>query len=169
MRLMLLHEISQFLTLLAETQQNLLALFEIKRQALDSFQPQELMTLSAREEELGARLQSLVHERSGLLRKARDEGFTVTSLMELSGAIEKTVDDVRVLKAIELIRARIVQSQKRTVMLQHESWVHWIIAHRCYNHFTELVDLIAHGGRPAPTYGDKPTSATGGALLDAAA
>ena len=53
--------------------------------------------------------------------------------------------------------------------LQQESWVHWIISHRCYNHYTELLELIAHGGHRAPTYGDRTPSAAGGALLDAAA
>jgi hypothetical protein len=105
----------------------------------------------------------------GLLLKARDAGFVVESLLELAGAVGRTVGDARVLRAIELIQGRIMQSQQRTTRLQHESWVHWIISHRCYNHFTELIDLIAHGGHPAPTYGEKTSAATGGALLDAAA
>jgi hypothetical protein len=104
-----------------------------------------------------------------MLLKARDAGFVVESLRELAGAIGRTVGDARVLRAIELIKGRIMQAQQRTARLQHESWVHWIISHRCYNHFTELLELIAHGGHPAPTYGDKPTAAVGGALLDAAA
>jgi hypothetical protein len=103
------------------------------------------------------------------LLKARVAGFVAESLLELAGAIGRTVGDARVLRAIELIKSRIMQSQSRTARLQHESWVHWIISHRCYNHFTQLLDLIAHGGRPAPTYGDKVSAATGGALLDAAA
>ena len=169
MRLTLLHELTRFLTVLEETQENLLALFAAKRRALDTFQSEELIRLSAREGELAARLHELVKERSQLLLKARDAGFVVESLLELAGAIGRTVGDARVLRAIELIRGRIVQSQQRTTRLQHEGWVHWIISHRCYNHFTELLDLIANGGHPAPTYGEKAPAASGGALLDAAA
>ena len=169
MRLTLLHELSQFLTELEQTQQNLLTLFTAKREALDRRRSDELLNLSSQERELTGRLQELVKERTKLLNKARDAGFVVASLLELAGVIGRTVGDSRVLRAIELIEYRIIQSQQRTVTLQQESWVHWIISHRCYNHYTELLELIAHGGHRAPTYGDKTPSAAGGALLDAAA
>jgi hypothetical protein len=168
MRLTLLHELAQFLMQLEQAQENLLALFTAKRKAIDTFQSEELIRLSEREQVMAARLQELVKARMALLTRARDAGFVVESLLQLAGAIGKTVGDARVLRAIELIKSRIMQSQNRTVKLQHESWVHWIIAHRCYNHFTELLELIAHGGHPAPTYGDKSPAAAGGALLDAA-
>ena len=169
MRLTLLHELSQFLTELESTQQELLTLFTAKREALDRRLSQELIRLSAQEGELTNRLQELVKERTNLLIKARGAGFAVESLLELAGVIGRTVGDSRVLRAIELIENRIIQSQLRTTKLQQESWVHWIISHRCYNHYTQLLELIAHGGHQAPTYGDKTPSASGGALLDAAA
>ena len=169
MRLTLLHELSQFLTELEQTQQSLLTLFAAKREALDRRQSDELLRLSTQEGELTGSLQELVKERTKLLNKARDAGFVAESLLELSGVIGRTVGDSRVLRAIELIENRIIQSQRRTLKLQQESWVHWIISHRCYNHYTELLELIAHGGHRAPTYGDKTSSAAGGALLDAAA
>jgi len=169
MRLTLLHELSQFLTELEQTQQNLLTLFSAKRAALDRRLSVELLGLAAQEGELTGKLQELVKERTKLLNQARGAGFVVESLLELAGVIGRTVGDSRVLRAIELIENRIIQSQQRTVKLQQESWVHWIISHRCYNHYTELLELIAHGGHRAPTYGDKTPSAAGGALLDAAA
>ena len=154
MRLTLLHDISQFLTALEQAQDGLLTLFVVKRKALDTFQSEDLIRLSAQEGELAARLQELVAERSKLLLKARDAGFVAGSLLDLAGVIGKTVGETRVLRAIELIEGRIAESQVRTSKLQHESWVHWIISHRCYNHATKMLDLIAHGGHPAPTYGD---------------
>ena len=169
MRLTLLHELSQFLTELEQTQQDLLTLFTAKREALDRRLSEELLRLSIREGELTGKLQELVKERTDLLIKARDAGFAVESLLELAGVIGRTVGDSRVRRAIELIEKRIRVSQRRTTKLQQESWVHWIISHRCYNHYTELIELIAHGGHRAPTYGDKTPSAAGGALLDAAA
>ncbi|MBI3864991.1 MAG: hypothetical protein HY290_24215 [Planctomycetia bacterium] len=168
MRLTLLHELTQFLTELEQTQQELLTLFAAKRRALNAFQPDELLRLSSREGELAARLKELVGKRNVLLNKARGAGFAVESLLEFTGAIGKTVGDSRVLRAIELIQGRILASQRRTAALQRESWVHWIISHRCYNHYTELLELIAHGGHPAPTYG-KALATAGGAVLDAAA
>ena len=169
MRLTLLHELSQFLTDLERTQEDLLTLFTAKREALDRRLSEELLRLSALESGLTGKLQELVKERTNLLIKARDAGFVAESLLELAGVIGRTVGDSRVLRAIELIERRIIQSQRRTLKLQQESWVHWIISHRCYNHYTELLELIAHGGHRAPTYGDRSPSAAGGALLDAAA
>src|SRR5262249_11517027 len=145
-RLTLLHDISNFLTALEQAQDALLTLFTAKRKALDTFQSEELIRLSAQEGVLAGRLQELVTERLNLLLKARDAGFAAESLLDLTGVIGKTVGEARVLRAIELLIGRIKQSQVRTARLQHESWVHWIISHRCYNHFTELLDLIAHGG-----------------------
>jgi hypothetical protein len=146
-----------------------LTLFTAKREALDRRLSAELIRLSIREGELTESLQELVKKRTELLIKARGAGFAVESLLELAGVIGRTVGDSRVLRAIELIENRIIQSQLRTTKLQQESWVHWIISHRCYNHYTELIELIAHGGHRAPTYGEKTPSSTGGALLDAAA
>jgi hypothetical protein len=168
MRLTLLHELAQFLTDLEQTQQDLLELFAAKRQALDQHRSDDLLQLSSQEGVLAGKLQELVKERTKFLLKARGAGFAVESLLEFAGAVGKTVGDSRVLRAIELIENRILEAQHRTSRLQHESWVHWIISHRCYNHYTELLELIAHGGRHAPTYGDRQPSASGGALLDAA-
>ena len=168
MRLTLLHELTKFLSVIEQTQHDLLELFAAKRRALDQFQADELVRLSAGEGELSQRLQELMKERTELLNKARGAGFAVESLLEFAGAIGKTVGDSRVLRAIELIKGRILESQRRTARLQQECWVHWIISHRCYNHYTELLELIAHGGHRAPTYGDS-LPASGGAVLDAAA
>lgn len=166
MRLTLLHELARFLQALEEAQEELLALFTAKRRALDQFQSEELVRLSQQEEQSAARLQGLVRARLELLNRARGAGFVVESLLELAGAIGKTVGEARVLAAIRLLTSRIIACQERTARLQHESWIHWIISHRCYNHYTELLELIAHGGHRAPTYGQQ--AAAGGALLDTA-
>ncbi|HLJ11718.1 MAG TPA: hypothetical protein VKU82_11040 [Planctomycetaceae bacterium] len=169
MRLTLLHELARFLSALEQAQEALLSLFAAKRIALDTLQSQELIRLASVEQQLAVELQEVVHQRTKLLDEARGAGFAVESLLELAGAIGRTVGDSRVLAAIELLTGRIIRSQQRTARMQHESWVHWIISHRCYNHYTELLDLIAHGGHPAPTYGGTPSASAGGALLDAAA
>lgn len=170
MSLTLLSELARFLTALEQVQEELLALFAEKRRALDTFQAEEIVRLAEREAEPARRLQALVSLRSDLLRRATAAGFASNSLLELSGVIGKHVGDARVRAAIESLRARILHAQQRTAELQRESWVHWIVSHRCYNHYTELREMIADGGTLAPTYGDKPSTKTGGgAFLDAAA
>ena len=167
MRLTLLSDLARFLADLEQAQEGLLALFAAKRRALDRFDAEELIRLSQEEEELTARLQALARARLELLNRARGAGFVAESLLELAGAIGRTVGEARVLAAIGLLKSRIVGCQARTAKLQQESWIHWIISHRCYNHYTELLELIAHGGHKAPTYG-KQGAAAGGALLDTA-
>lgn len=164
----LLPELARFVSTLENVQQELLALLAVKRKALDAFNSDELIGLSGQESALAARLQALVSRRAELLEQARQGGFAAATLSELAGAIGKHVADARVRAALEMLQTRIVRSQERTSQLQKECWVHWIISHRCYNHYTDLLEMIAHGGRLAPTYGDS-LSATGGSLLDAAA
>jgi hypothetical protein len=165
----LLPDLAKFVTALEETQQALLALLTEKRRALDTFDSKGLVRLSEEESVLAGRLQGLVARRGELLEQGRRAGFTGDTLLELTGAIGKHQGDARIRAALEMLQARLRRTQQRTAELQQESWVHWIISHRCYNHYTEMLELIAHGGHPAPTYGDRLPSATGGALLDAAA
>jgi len=92
--------------------------------------------------------------------RARSGGVVADSLLQLAGAIGSQHRAV--------LEERIRHAQRRAVELRHRSWVHWIVSHRCFNHYSELLEIIAHGGERAPTYGAN-TTATGGAVLDAAA
>src|SRR5712672_2816867 len=67
MRLTLLSELAQFLTQLEQAQENLLALLTAKRKAIDTFQSEELIRLSEREQVMAARLQELLKARMALL------------------------------------------------------------------------------------------------------
>lgn len=165
----LLPELARFVSALEQLQKELLTLLQTKRRAFDEFNAAEMVRLSEQESVLTGRLQALVGKRAELLEKARLGGLEVGSLQELSGAIGKDVGDARVRAAVDQVQMQLRRSQERTAELQRECWVHWIISHRCYNHYTELLELIAHGGHQAPTYGDRNPTATGGALLDAAA
>lgn len=165
----LLPELARFVTALEQLQQELLTLLKAKRRAFDEFNAEEMVRLSDQESALTSRLQAMVGRRTELLEQARLGGLEVGSLQELSGAIGKHIGDARVRAALDTLQTRLHRSRERTAELQRESWVHWIISHRCYNHYTELLELIAHGGQQAPTYGDRNPTARGGALLDAAA
>jgi len=89
-------------------------------------------------------------------------------LKQLSGAIAHGAADARVRAAAQAIHARCDQAEQRAWHLRREGWTQFIIAHRNFSHYTDLVELIANHGHPAPTYADK-TTAAGGAVLDAAA
>lgn len=156
----LLKAVDLFLTQLEAVQGELSALMTEKRSAMTQIMGNDLARISADENVLITRLQKLLRERHRILEFAQQHDFPAQSLLHLVKAIaSRTRDD---------LIARIEQAQKTAAELRHESWVHWIISHRSFNHYTELIDLIAHCGKPSPTYheGDD-NSRAGGALLDA--
>ncbi|QDT47490.1 FlgN protein [Symmachiella dynata] len=156
----LLEATTLFMTQLEVVQGELSALMAEKRTAMTQIQGHDLARISADESVLITRLQKLLRERNRILEFAQERNLPSQSLLHLVKAIGLETRD-------ELI-ARIEQAQHTAAQLRHESWVHWIISHRSFNHYTELIDLIAHCGQPSPTYheGDDQ-SHTGGALLDA--
>lgn len=153
-------ELGRFLTELEQAQGELRDLFAAKSLALQRIQGEELVRISEGELELGKRLQALLARRNRLLDAAGKQGIAATSLMTLTGAIG--------IEIREPLLQRIRLAEQRSAELRHESWIHWIISHRCYNHYTELLELIAHGGKKAPTYSQaNQTTGAGGAVLDA--
>src|SRR5579871_1096000 len=144
----LLEETRQFLAALEVVQAELLELYAVKRVALTQADCKQLIQLSAQESEKAQRLQSLLSQRNRLLERARSSGVPADSISHLSGMIAGNER--------EALQARFERAQQTIVRLRHESWVHWIISHRCYNHYSEILELIAHCGQKAPTYSNRP-------------
>jgi hypothetical protein len=158
----LLVEIDHVLTGLERTQGEIESLQTGKTTALQHLRPGELQSLATREEELSRRLRGVLLQRSQLLQRARSAGVPVSSLTQLAGAIGR--ED----RALLLERIQVAQEQADRI--RRQNWTHWIIAHRCYSHYTDILEMIAHGGQAAPTYTrGKPAPVVGGAILDASA
>lgn len=156
----LLDEIRQFLTALETVQAELLELYAVKRTALTQANCEQLIQLSTQEAQAAQRLQILLGQRNRLLERAKAQGLPWDSISALSAAIAGSERDA--------LQTRFERAQQAIVQLRHESWVHWIISHRCYNHYSEILELIAHCGQRAATYSNRPgTTTTGGAILDA--
>jgi len=157
-----LSELNRVLSIIESLQQQLTDLFATKITLLRDAQGDELHRLAAQEETLVHRLRQALDERRQMLDRARRGGLDVQTLTELAAA----------LGGDPALQTRLDQAQLRALHLQQESWVHWIIAHRCYSHYTEVLDLIAHGGEAAPAYtrfANRTSAANtpGGAVLDA--
>ncbi len=156
----LLQAIGLFLTQLEAVQEELSALMAEKRTAMTQIQGDDLARIAADENVLITRLQKLLRERQRILDFAHQHRLPSQSLLHVVKAVATDTRD-------ELIE-RIERAQRTAAGLRHESWVHWIISHRSFNHYTELIDLIAHCGTPSPTYSEgEDKSRAGGALLDA--
>ena len=156
----ILSEVKRLLAVLEATQEKLTALFTQKVAALTGARAVELLRLAETEAELVSQLQSLLSFRRTILLRAKQDGLpcqTVAHLVDAAGDGER-----------EALNSQIQRCRESSTRLRHESWIHWIIAHRAYNHHTELLDLIAHCGKKTPTYSRGPNQETlGGAILDA--
>jgi len=157
-----LDEVSRLLTDLEQIQTELEHVHTAKNRMLAAPRAEQLTPLAQLEGELAQRLQNFTVERTSLLAKARQQGLPGDSLQDLAGAI----GGAQQAAALE----RIQLAQVRSARLRRQSWSHWLIAHRCYHHYTEMLELIAHGGQKAPTYSTRPTpTGTGrsGVMLNA--
>jgi hypothetical protein len=51
-------------------------------------------------------------------------------------------------------------------LLQHQSLANWVLAQRSLLHVSQLIEIIATGGRMQPTYGDKESVHARGSLVN---
>jgi hypothetical protein len=54
-------------------------------------------------------------------------------------------------------------------LLQHESLTNWVLVQRSLLHLSQLIEIVATGGRTQPTYGNGSRRLSCGALVDRAA
>lgn len=154
-----LDQIGQFLASLEATQTELSSLLEKKRAALVDARADELLRLSRIEADLTERLQGHLDSRRQILQQAEQSGSAAESIRQLvaeSGG--------------EHLEPRLQRAERLAETLRRESWIHWIISQRTCRHYCDLLELIAHCGEAAPTYGRSLSrQTTGGAILDASA
>jgi hypothetical protein len=61
---------------------------------------------------------------------------------------------------------RVKQTAARLRLLQHHSFANWVLAQRSLLHVSQLLEIIATGGRMQPTYGDKESVHARGSLVN---
>ena len=100
-------------------------------------------------------------EREDLLARAKKEGLPSESISALSKALppEKTGD----------LPERIAQANARMRLLQNQSITNWIVIQRTLIHLSQMLEIIATGGRLQPTYGEGEPVNASGSLVDRAA
>lgn len=155
----LVADVARFLDRLQTTQDELRDLYVRKHTALIRARADELVRLAQDESRLAQRFEELLSERRELLRRS---GRAVPTLHELAARCEEP-------DAGYLI-ARVSAARENAARLRQESWIHWIIAQRAFQHTTEIIELIANRGQRAATYCDgRAPESGGGAILDASA
>jgi hypothetical protein len=154
-------DIGGLLTELAEVQTSLLATLGEKRKLLVSRDKDALMAMSTREQELADRLQACNVRRQELLLRAQAEGLPADSIQSLTETLPAG--------SRERMHASIQETANRTKLLQHQSLANWVLVQRSLLHLSQLIEIIATGGRMKPTYGKGSDHGTGGVLVDQAA
>ena len=150
-------ELANFLTDLSNVQGESLDVLARKRELLAKAETEGLAAIGEEEENLIQKLQACLRRREELLKRADDEGLPSDSLRSLTAALpdrEKTE-----------LADRVNQAAGRARLLQHHSLTNWVLVQRTLIHLSQLLEIIATGGRIQPTYGAEQPAAAG-ALVD---
>lgn len=153
-------DIAELLAELSAVQSELLAFLAEKRQALADVNVELLPTFEQREADLLARLQRCHEQRGELLSRAADEGLPADSIRSLSVVVPQG--------RRAPIDAQVHQATLQARLLQHHSLTNWVLAQRSLLHLSQVLEIIASGGRLQPTYGKGNQSASAGVFLDQA-
>jgi hypothetical protein len=63
---------------------------------------------------------------------------------------------------------QVKKTAARARLLQHQALANWVLAQRTVLHLSQILEIIATGGRLQPTYGKENPIAAGGSLVDQA-
>jgi hypothetical protein len=154
-------DIAALLAELSDVQSALLDTLHEKRRLLVANDQEALSAIAPREQQLIERLQACHNQRQQLLSRAADDGLPADSIRSLSN---KLPNDAR-----GRMQASIREAEERSRILQHQSLTNWVLVQRTLLHLSQMIEIIATGGRPRPTYGKGSDRAPSGALVDRAA
>ena len=153
-------DLAGLLDRLSVAQRELLALLATKRDFILRRDHAGLAGLAVREEELAGALRGCLDDRQRLLAKAEAAGLPNDSLLDLAGSFPG--------QSPERLTAPLSEARRRSQLIRHESLAQWVVFQRSVLHLSQLLEIIATGGRQQPTYGNGRVPEYGGALLDQA-
>lgn len=151
-------ELTDLLDELAAVQEELLGVLAVKREHLAAVDLDGLAATQVREEELAERLRRCQERRADLLTAARKAGFESDNIGRLAGLAEGGKRG----KLSEQAKA----ASAKMRLLRHESLTNWVLAQRALLHVSQLVEIIATGGRLQPTYGERESVHSRGSLVN---
>jgi flagellar biosynthesis/type III secretory pathway chaperone len=151
-------EISALLDELSSVQAELLEVLSEKRAALATANLPRLAELAPREEQVMSRLAECQDRRGTLLAAAHTEGYSADNVAKLAtqaGGGKRSK-----------LGSRVKESNARMRLLQHQSLANWVLAQRSLLHVSQLLEILATGGRMQPTYGDRESVHARGSLVN---
>jgi flagellar biosynthesis/type III secretory pathway chaperone len=153
-------DIAGLLSELSSVQSDLLGVLTNKQKALAAGDGAALCSMAPQEQSLIARLQACQQRRQGLLARAANQGLPSDSIQSLSKSLPQSVR--------RRLRGDLDEARERSRILQHECLTNWVLVQRTLLHLSQLIEIIATGGRMKPTYGNGSDCQEQGALVDRA-
>jgi hypothetical protein len=154
-------EIGALLAELADVQSALLSVLGDKRKLLVARNVEALTAIGSREQDLAVRLQACHDRRQQLLAQADGDGLPADSIQSLCDRLPES--------SRKNVQASIREAANRSQLLRHQSLTNWVVVQRSLLHLSQMIEIIATGGRPKPTYDKGSGSHSGGSLVDRAA
>jgi flagellar biosynthesis/type III secretory pathway chaperone len=151
-------QIGAFLDELSNVQSELLDVLQQKRHALAAADLPRLNELQPREEALAERLGQCQQRRSELLAAASQDGLPSDNVAKLATRVSGGKSGA--------LGRRVKETASRLRILQHQSLANWVLAQRSLLHVSQLLEIIATGGRMQPTYGDKESVHARGSIVN---
>jgi hypothetical protein len=153
-------DIAGLLNELSAVQSDLLGVLTQKRKFLAAGDGAALCGMAPQEQDLVVRLQACQQRRQGLLARAAEDGLPSDSIKSLSKSLPTNVR--------KRLRGELNEAHERSRILQHECLTNWVLVQRTLLHLSQLIEIIATGGRMKPTYGNGSDRQDQGALVDRA-
>jgi len=153
-------DLAGLLNELSSVQSEVLEMLGRKREMLLANDVEGMAELQPIEEQLIARLQACHEHRGQLLTKAGAEGLPNENIRTLAKSLPRSQR--------QTLEPELTAAAARARMLQHQSLTNWVVVQRTLIHLSQIVEIIATGGRPHPTYGMSGCAPAGGSLLDQA-
>tara|TARA_B100000809_G_scaffold145096_1_gene142702 strand:+ start:359 stop:862 length:504 start_codon:yes stop_codon:yes gene_type:complete len=151
--------LADLLSELASVQEELLSVLDRKREMMIQADASVDAEVQARELALVDRLQKCHDRRAEMLEEAQGEGQPSSSLRELAIAVADKQPTESLAKQLDVTKAKMR-------LLQHHSLTNWVLAQRSLLHVSQILAIIATGGRIQPTYGKGESAHTLGSLVD---
>jgi flagellar biosynthesis/type III secretory pathway chaperone len=151
-------EIADLLTDLSAVQDRSLEVLARKRELIVAGDMEGLADLGKEEEQVVEDLQGCLGRREQLLQQARHEGLPSDSLQSLAQALPEDSGTT--------LPERLRQTVLRARILQHHSLTNWVLVQRTLLHLSQMLEIVATGGKLKPTYGNDESSRLCGALVD---
>jgi hypothetical protein len=150
-------EIVALLGELTSVQDELFETLSAKRDCMARCDFDGMAALDEREEQIGCRLEACHHRRQQLLSAARQRNLPSENLGGLANSA--------IIPGRERLGGRVKESSARMRLLQHECLTNWVVAQRSLLHYAQMLEILATGGRPDPTYKERGAPVAGGGLL----